>query len=449
MFYDERRMNSPKALSRLPFWLFSAGFFTVTWDTLATLELGGFTLKAHQVLFALSLLSLFAQKRQEGIASFLKPLNSPFSLSLLALAGFYIGLSPWSAFPLKSFLYSCWLIFDLLAIWLTAQHLAGKGLAPRLFQTAWAILSFLATVILVDQVAYYAFGYRGGLIGGNQDLVLNWGLSRPHAFSFEPSYIASFLSIGLVTLSAQQLQIAKRRWAFWLSFSAIAFAILATTSRTGFFSLVLGFGLIAVLPLLAGKKATAKPAVLFLGVTFLMAALFYLSTPQKQIGAIDKKLVGSIARGEDGSGNARLRAFGLALDYANETHWLGTGLAASYRYHLEKGIDDYIAPGKFSQKHFGSELIMSTWGQLLAEGGIVALLLFAFAGFSLARELLRRLKQLHEPIALGTLAGTMLFFGFSALWLGNICRGDVWVWYALWSAVAYADPKQAGQGHFQ
>ena len=119
----------------------------------------------------------------------LAPIRRPFALTALSLALFYLGMAPWSAYPLKSFLYSTWLLFDLFAIWLTTQHLFREA-SPCFFKrVALAPLLFASAVILVDSVAY-TFGHRGGLIGFNQDIFLNLAVSRPHAFSNEPSYAA-------------------------------------------------------------------------------------------------------------------------------------------------------------------------------------------------------------------------------------------------------------------
>ena len=128
-------------------WLFALGFFTSTWDNLGSVEVGGFTLKLYQPLFLASLGMLAWQKRRQGPVHFVQPLSHPFAVCMLLLGGFYMGLSPWSAFPLKSFLYSCWLVFDVAVIWLSAQHLAKEISRSDVLRLIWFVMAFLAIVV--------------------------------------------------------------------------------------------------------------------------------------------------------------------------------------------------------------------------------------------------------------------------------------------------------------
>ena len=92
-----------------------------------------------------------------------------------------------------------------------------------------------------------------------------------------------------------------------------------------------------------------------------------------------------------------MKSLGIALDMARETHWLGTGVGASYRYFREHGGFDYNFQGDITDRENGNEVIMSTWGQLLAEGGLVAPLLYLLAGFFLVRALWRSWREKAHP----------------------------------------------------
>ncbi len=425
-----------RAATRLPysFWLFSAGIFACTWDTLLTLELSGFTFKSYQLFFALSLGAVFAERKQEGLA-LLSPLGKPFAACMLLLAGIQMGLAPWSAFPLKSFLYSGWLIFDVLTIWLTAQHLARTIPLERFMPVVWGTMLFLSLIVLIDHTAY-KFGYIGGLIGSNQDAYLHWGVSRPHAFSFEPSYLACFLSLGLVMFGNEAFRQSKRKGHFWLGLFLVVFAVIGTTSRTGLVSIVGGILTVLALQAMLGRRVQWRTLGIVLATSLFASAAFFVLTPPAQRVAGAKFLLGSILEGKDGSGNARMRAFALAYRFASETNWVGTGMGASYRYFLEHGGTDLLTPDPISLANSGNEVIMSTWGQLMAEGGIHSLLLYATASFFLLLGLFQAWKRDDATVQLGSLAAALVFFGFTAFFLGNICRGDVWVWYALWSIPA-------------
>lgn len=419
----------------LSFWLFAAVFFTSTWDLLYKMDTGGFTLKLYQPLALASLLALAWEFRREGIARFLAPLAAPFPGALLLLGAYYLTLSPWSTFPLKSSLYSCWLFFQLGTVYLVAQHLGARHPREHFLKLAWATLLFLSWVILVDYVYYY-FGFKGGLIGWNQDKMTGLGLSRPHAFSSEPSYVATFMSLALLTFSAASFQWAKRKWIFAAAFLLVLFAIIATTSRTGWLSLGLGFAFLSLAPLLLGHRIQWKLVGALAGLSLFVVGAFLLTTPPAQRQVMMDSFVGSIFKGNDSSGNSRLRAHVLAWDIARKTSFLGTGFAASYKYYRESGGFDWHAQEPFNEKQYGNEMIMSTWGQLLAEGGLPAVALYLFAGAVLVLGLFRRWKASQDSLALGSLVASFVFFFFAAFWLGNVNRGDVWVWFGLWGAFA-------------
>lgn len=432
-------MKNIVSLEKLLLPLFAIAFFTVTWDMMLTYDIGGFTLKFYEVIFIflLSATSIpFLLRGWRGVSEFFAPLRHPFARSMLWLSGLYIGLSPWSAFPLKSFLYSCWLIFDLLAIWLCTQHLASRVKAQHLLWLIWGTLLFLSVVILIDNTAYM-FGIKEGIIGYNQDVLLNYGLSRPHAFANEPSYVASFICLGLLTTAPALLQIPSKKWFVRSSLFFILLALIATTSRTGWFSLVLGAGAFFFLPIFSGKKIEWR-AILTFGMAIpSLALIFYLVTPAKQFEALRDKFMLSIVRGTDGSGNARLMAHVLAYKMAQETYGLGTGLGASYRHMKDHGGTDPAVPEAFNATQYGNEVIMSTWGQVLGEGGFVAPILFLLSAFGLLYSLFQKYKREGSLESQGSLAAALVFFLFMAFWLGNICRGDIWVWYALWSAFSW------------
>lgn len=435
LLHDARKIS-------LSFWLFAAVFFTCSWDLLFKLEVGGFTLKVYQPLALLALAALLWETRKEGIRRQLAPLFSSFASPLLLLGVFYLALSPWSAFPLKSFLYSIWLFFDLAAIYLVAVHLGSRNPTSRFVALAWLTMIFLSYVILVDYVYYY-YGFKGGLIGWNQDKITRLGLSRPHAFSSEPSFIATFLCLGLLSTSLSALKLSGKSWRFVLAFLFVLFAMIATTSRTGWASLALGFGMIFVAPLLIGKKIQWKLFGISAGLALAVILLLVATTPPAQKQVLMESFVGSIFRGNDSSGNSRLHAHILAWKIAKKTSFLGTGFAASYKYFKDTGGWDYHAQDAFDEKQYGNEMIMSTWGQLLAEGGLTAVLLYLIAGAALVKALFRRWRTTLDPLAMSSMAGALVYFFFTAFWLGNLNRADVWVWYGIWSAVAYNSPAKA------
>ena len=417
-------------------------FFTSTWDLLYKVDTGGFTLKLYQPLALAALLAAFLEKRRQGPAQFLAPLFSPFPAAVLLLAIYYLALSPWSVFPLKSFLYSCWLLFQVGTIYLVAVHLGQRYPREHFLNLIWITLLFLGYVILVDYIYYY-FGFKGGLLGWNQDKITGLGLSRPHAFSSEPSFIATFMSLGVLTATLPALRAAKSRWKTLAALFLVLFAIIATTSRTGWVCLGLGFGLLCVAPLLVGRKVQWKLVGGLAAGALALVAVLLATTPPAQRNVMMESFVGSIFKGNDSSGNSRLKALGLAWEFAKETHFVGTGFAAHYKYFRDHGGWDYHAREAFNRAQYGNEMIMSIWGQLLAEGGLIAVLLYFAAGAFLTRALFRQWKKSGDSFAMSSMVASFVFFFFAAFWLGNVNRGDMWVWLGIWGAVAQG--PQAGR----
>jgi hypothetical protein len=426
-------MQNSAALGTKAPWTFAffvLGFFTCTWDKLLTIPVAGFHFKIHQAFFLLAFVAAVKELRSKD---FLHPLRSPFAYGMLAIVVYYAGTSPWSTFPLKSAVYSSWLGFQLLCLWLTVQNLARVTRIERFVQVVWFTLLFLTGIVFVDQIAYH-YGYIGGFLGYNQDILLHWGVSRPHAFASEPSFLATFLSLGILTIGGYQFKSMKRKSLACGGIFAVLVAIVFTTSRTGLFNIVLGLGLMVLLTLLGGRRIPVK----VLGAAILLVALaattYFVATPASERALTNKRLFAAILNGKDGSGYSRLHAHVEAWKMARETNWRGTGMGASYRYFIEHGGVDLSEPNP--KEHFGNELIMSTWGQLLAEGGIVAVGLYFFIADNFIVALWRRWKNGYDILKLGALTASIVWFFFAAFWLGNICRGDIWVWYAIWGAIA-------------
>jgi O-antigen ligase len=431
-------MKSASKLEKVSFWFYAAGLFTCTWDLLLKAEVGGFHLKFYEPMFLLGFLTLAAANYKRG-ADFFLPLRAPFAIAMLCLAGFYMGVSPWSAFPIKSFLYSAWLVFDVLAIWLAGQHLARVIPLRNFHLVLWSAMLLLSAIILIDNTAYH-LGRRQGLIGYNQDFYTNLGVSRPHGFTNEPSFAAAFLCLGLFTIGIPMISSSRRRWLTGLGAGITVLALIVTTSRMGWISLAYGCLLYFFLPALGGRKVKWKAfGVLALAVPVL-AGVFYVATPSAQIDVLKEKFIGSVFHGNDSSGNSRLQAYKLGYQMAVDTKGLGSGLGASYKYYRDHGGSDSSQIDAFNPHYYGSELIMSTWGQLMAEGGVAALLLFLLAAFFLCRDLYRRWKHDDSPATLGALTASIVFLSFMAFWMGNLSRGDIWIWYALWSAQTNRHP---------
>lgn len=434
----------PKSLRTLTNLFFAIGFFTCTWDLLLKYDTFGFTFKIHSLFFLLSfLLSIYFRKGHWNVD--LKEIcKIRFIQVFFLIFIFYLASTAWSTYPLKTFLYSCWLGFNILVIAISAQLLpiaSSEKFFSRLIY--WTCL-FLSSIILIDSVAYQ-FGYISGFLGWNQDALLNWGVSRPSAFSSEPSYIASFLSTALIFLLPFILN-KPNRIVNVVILLYILTAIFLTTSRTGVGAVLLG-GAIYVFCYLIQKKKMPWRELLY-GVTSILAisTACWLAYPDTQRKKFHRELIFPVVEWHDASHLARLRSLGIAWEIAKETNFIGTGLGASFSYWLRKDVvrvdhkESELKEAHSSDR--GKEVIMSTWGQVLAEGGLFVLVAYLYAAIYLIRVHYKKWRSNFDSLHLASFVSGTVFFFFTAIWLGNIARGDVWVWYAIWIALSHRPANQ-------
>lgn len=422
--------------------LWCAGFFTSTWDLFLTREVGGFTLKLHFLFFALAALSLLPEILAAAGGFFTR---KPW-LWLTLFAAYALATAPFSLVPVKSFAYTLWFLFDLAAIALPAAILFSSDAGARRWLGRAILLTgaFLALVTLTDYVAYF-YGYKAGLIGFNQDRYLNWGASRPHAFSFEPSYLAAFFTPLTLYffLGAYHPERSRRARCFAAFSLALSLATLfATGSRSGWLGAGLGF-LLAV-PLIRIRRGKWPRSLLASAAAGAVAlALGYALLPANQKEMIRYRLVSELYEHKERGGgptNARLLSIGYGIEMGKETYGAGTGLGASHAYWVKK-----TDPGKLDTalgKDLGGEAVMNMWAQVFAELGIPGLL--TFAGFA-ATILFGLWRAPAGYLRDAGLVSAAVFFFFTAHCLGNPARVDMWVWFAIWGASLGVFPRTGHQ----
>lgn len=419
-------------------WIFWAiGFFTSTYDRVLVLHAHGFTFKFDYICFVISALLIAFFELKNKFQRSRQALTHGFIVVCCLMATYYLFGASWSYFPLKSYAYSCWLLFDIFAVWLPFMVLAKYIDRAALFHLILITLTAIATVIIIDQIAFY-WGYTEGLLGYNQGKMLHWGMSRPAAFAYEPSYIASFLALGFITIVPEIMKRTVADKALYFLMAWIVYALIATASRTGWFSLALGFVLLIAATFWQHRQIRWRPLVVSSLIVLLTCIVFILCTPTKNRDAMNENLISSVVTMKDGSGTARIKAMGgTTLAIAKDTHWLGIGLGASYKYWTEKNNINVLEEKEATEVRYGREVIMSTWGQILAEGGAFVFVSFGVAGLFLAYNLFLKWRKNDGSLELGALIAATLFFAFIAHWIGNVARTDMWVWYAVWSGLAY------------
>lgn len=414
-------------MAKAALYLWCLGLGLVTFDLALAFEWSGFTIKGYYFVFLLSaLLSAPREISENGFWNSAKRVLSPPWVFVFALFLYELALAPFSLMPVKSYAYSVWLLFDLtvvgisgsLALTAVPREMALTALRRTLI-AAGLLLSF---VVIADYVAYF-YGHTEGWIGFNQDRDLKWGISRPHAFAYEPSYLALYFSVVLPLLLSQLFAGLRARWeraAVALASISVILALFILSSRTGW--VAAGLGVAAVLFFTKAKRGPVL-AALGLGAVVILGAWAF--SPERQKSLVADNLVTSVIKGQDGSGNSRVRAMIDAVRIGTETKFLGTGVGASYAYVMK-------SRGQEGPYETGAEYIMSIWGQLIAESGLVGVACFLLLGLALWTGLRR--SDLSAPLRTSLLVTLAVFFVFSSHWVGNVARTDIWVWMAIWHA---------------
>ncbi|MGZ3692913.1 MAG: O-antigen ligase family protein [Bdellovibrionota bacterium] len=412
-------------------YLWCAGLAIVTFDLVLRFNFLGFTIKSYYFLFlAAASLFAFAEIKAGRLLDEMKQLfRAPWVFAFLLFL-YELGMSPFSFAPKKSYGYSCFLLFDLLVVAIPGVAILRRNPVASRKAVTIALMTaayFLVSVILVDLVAFQ-YGVIGGLIGYNQELSLMWGMSRAHAFSYEPSYLSMYFNFSLLFLTGEFLSpnrvVSRKPLCGAISLLLVGIFLLA--SRTGW--VLVAIGLLVLLfqsRRLLWRRELALPS----GAILAGLLLFLCVLPKKHYSAMTEHLISTILSGTDGSGNSRLKAMTDAINIGIETKGLGVGVGASFFYYIAKH-PEVVTP--YLNVSMSSEYIMSIWGQIVAESGLPGFLLYLAFGLSVIWATISNSRKNEDATVNACAISAVLFFVFAAHLVGNLARTDVWVWFVIW-----------------
>jgi hypothetical protein len=190
----------------------------------------------------------------------------------LAVQGAFI---PVADFWPKSVAYCLWLLFNIASMFSYVQ-LFGDNTAGLCTLLRWYIRSF----VLIAGFAILQFTLP--LLGLPAILVTEWWipgfLPRANGFSYEPSYLATYLLIGFVCVSSlrsARSPLLSRR-AFSTTYWVIAVGIILSSSRMGIVFLLLEVGLSQSRPWAAALRDFAHLRILRSKVRALVPSLLML-----------------------------------------------------------------------------------------------------------------------------------------------------------------------------
>jgi hypothetical protein len=216
-------------MDRLAQRLLIAALFTVSFDIFLAANIAGFTFRItfmfQGVFIILALLTVMNNER----------IALPLGFYSLLIWTLFILIFIWNS-PLisRSLLYAFWLMFFVVMIVASVNLIRNEQMCIKVLR--WYLISFgLIGGFGIFQFLLGAVGitpplFRNAVIGG-------LGLPRIHAFSYEPSYFASYMLIGWVMTLAMLIRnrsglqrIMPRRWMIAI-FMCITVAIILSMAR--------------------------------------------------------------------------------------------------------------------------------------------------------------------------------------------------------------------------
>jgi hypothetical protein len=425
----------------------AAVFFTSSFDIFLNLNVGP-NVRIAQV-FAIVLIVAALLTRRLGLAMDV-PLGAPW---LIAWWCMQLAFVPAAEFWQKSLAYCVWL----------ALNIALSFALVNLFARDWTRMQILLRLYLFSYVFVAAFGivqFALPVAGGPALLVEQWWLPgsvpRVNGFSFEPSYFATYLLLGLVCLGSLRrsglAQFGTRRWT--LAYLLLIVAMILCSSRIGIFFVLLELAIapirwmwrVAKNPrLILGfrvsiLKTCAAAAVVALGYVAASEAIgWFRDNPQTlQILVSGTGLMGTAAH----SVNEREeRLNGTMLTIANHP-WMGQSLG---------GITESIAgsigvkPMNFEEsKVFEGQSVFAEVVAASGWPGSIPFLCFLVVSIVSPLRLAGRAPPLHAAW-LRALVVSLLFEWAILQFNQNILRLYLWVHIAVLAAVDAAVRRQYGE----
>jgi hypothetical protein len=419
-------------------------FFTSSFDLFLNINLGPNIRMAQ--LFALVLVAAVLLTHRLG-----RTMEIPLGgLYLVAWCGVQLAFVPVAEFWQKSLAYCLWLALDIALSFALVNLFAGD----------WGRLQLLLKLYLASYVFVAGFGivqFVLPIVGGPALLVEQWWLPgsvpRVNGFSYEPSYFATYLIMGLVCLgSLRRSGVAEFRSKAWtFAYLLILLALLICFSRMGFIfalvelsiafltrlwkvvkhpRLVLGFRL-------SGWKMMAAAAVLLIACSAVSGAVGWFQDDPETVEILvsGTGLLGTAAH----SVNEREdRLNGTLLTIANHP-WMGQSLGG-----ITESIAGYngLRPQNFEEAKIYEG--QSVFAEVAAASGIPGSIpFFCFLAVTIVAPL--RLAMRFSPLYAAWLRALVLalIFEWAILQLNqNILRIYLWVHIALLATVYAAAQRQ-------
>jgi len=337
-------------------------FFTSSFDKFLSLDLGP-NIRIAQ-LFSLVLIAAALLTHRMGLTMEI-PLGAPW---LLAWCAIQLAFVPVADFWQKSLAYCVWLVLNIALSFAMVNVFAGN---PVRLQTLLKL--YLISFVFVATFGIIQFALP--IAGGPAILVEEWWwlgkVPRVNGFSFEPSYYATYLIMGLVCLGSLRrsgvTEFQTRKWT--IAYVLMIIAMILCSSRIGIAFVLLE---ISIRPLRSLAKIVRKPSLVLgfhvSGRKILLAAAFvwigyiaigkvvdwFVDDPETvRIAVSGTGLLGTPSHSVD----EREEHFGDTLQAISDHPWMGSSLGG-----VTESIASYVGikPQNFEEtKRFEGQSIFA------------------------------------------------------------------------------------------
>lgn len=441
---ENRHSHSIPFLTRTALFLAGVVILTSSFDIFLVIHAGG-TYRICQVAGALLLSLALLKTWRAGI----KPILGLTPLIIwFAFQALFIPIAP---FWQKSFAYCVWLMLNIATMFAFVQ-LFSNDLRVLTSLLRWYTISFpLVASFGIAQFILPLVGYPGLFV---EQWWIPDHLARANGFSYEPSYFATYLLIGLVfvaSLRHSHSPLFKQRTMsiiYWIT----AVGILVSSSRMGIIMLLLDFLLVRLTPWLKVFRELFEGRIVSKSLKALIPSFVYLTVLSVITLAfshivVDDPSIGVMLLNGTGIGNTaahsvlqREDAFSDTLTVFLEHPLVGQSLG---------GVSSAIAGlhGEIVSSFEASKLFegMNVFAEALAASGAVGIIPFAIFLTKTIRNPLR-LASVVDPLygnLLRALVRALLFCWIILQFNQNMLRPYLWVHIAVLCAV-YSAARNSG-----
>lgn len=426
---------------KLVHWFVVISLFTASFDVLLNFNLGG-SLRLCQLLMMFVCIAALARMIQTG--SVLWPRGSTALALWIFIQALFIPLSGVMSI---GFIFFAMLLFTVACLFAVVQLYGQSNRIESLMRLYLLSYVFVACVGLV-QFALPVLGLPSFLVG---QWIVHGRLARINAFSYEPSFFATYLVIGwimLVELRLSNARITQGRGWKWATILVTA-ALFLSTSKTAWIFMIVELLARVAPPLWRATRNLVRQIrqghiliripgrKLVLGALALGCVLL--------VGAIGlSRLIKDPAIFLSGTGLARQPAHSIntRIDVARQT-------LAAYEEHpfigrSLGGVSIYIA-SRDGIEVTSMQMVRQFWGfpvimdVLVASGlfGFIPFLLFLYANTFGALRLAKRLWPEERARWLRALARAMIFEWMLLMVDQNLLRVYLWYHFSMVAVVAY------------